>query len=118
MIAGKADDRTVSRQVGERRVERLDHCLLPSRILRMPRGVRALDVAEHERVSRVEPFLRKRDPAAQIGCGILGLGLLARSEADGTRKPAEERRARDEGPAQAVPLLERRNVALPPPPLE
>ena len=65
----------------------------------MPGGVRALDVAEDERVSRVEPVLRKRNAATQVRGRVGGLGFLALGKADGERKTSQECRARDEGAA-------------------
>ncbi len=97
VVAGHADDRAVVRQVFESSVEGLDHLQLFARILCVPRGVRALHVAQDERVTGLEPFARDRDPAAQVRCGVVGFAFLTCVEAHGKRQAAQECGARDEG---------------------
>ena len=118
MVASHAHDRAVRRQLVQRGVQRLEHRLLLKRILRVAGRVGAFLMDEDERVSRIEPLASERDSPAEVVGRVLGLRSLDRLERNGAREAAQKRRLGRECSPQAVPLLERRHLARPSPPLE
>ena len=106
MVAGHADDRAVGGEVGQLRVQLLDRPLLHARVLGVARLVGRLQVHEDEGVAGVEPLVRERETAAEVGRRVRRLGSGDRVEADGGGEPAQKRRLGDERAVQAVPLAE------------